>query len=387
MRWSGKVAVGGLVALLAVGALGPPAGAGDTSEPKGPPVRISLGDVTVIEGNARHRAARVPVTLSEPLDHDVVVTWRTVPAELKPGVTATAGADYRAVAKKRTVIRAGRTGGQLAVRIYDDTVVDSPIEPFRVEIIETDDPELFVERQATVLIRDDESYEALADEPAPPGPWVGIGAVMAVEGDSARGQVVSVPITLSTPQTTDVFVRWATVGFGDAMPGDDFRPVARTTRIPAGHKKAWARITIYGDTMPEEDEEGVIVAVEEVTGGNGVVLLPQNTGGVLIVDDDVDTDDDGLSDLAERVYGTDLEIADSDGDGLNDGYEVYVLRTDPLSVDTDGDGLDDRYEVFESGTDPRSADTDGDGFDDLIEIKSGSDPLDPTSFPVPDPEP
>ena len=47
----------------------------------------------------------------------------------------------------------------------------------------------------------------------------------------------------------------------------------------------------------------------------------------------VDTDGDGLNDLIEFEYGTNPVDFDSDGDGLPDGYEVFVSETDPLIAD------------------------------------------------------
>ena len=64
---------------------------------------------------------------------------------------------------------------------------------------------------------------------------------------------------------------------------------------------------------------------------------------------DPDDDNDNLTDVFETSIGTNSLLADTDGDGLNDGAEVgfdgditqYTpgLDTDPLSQDTDGDGL------------------------------------------------
>src|SRR4029434_2563646 len=45
--------------------------------------------------------------------------------------------------------------------------------------------------------------------------------------------------------------------------------------------------------------------------------------------DEPDSDDDGLVDLAEGVYGTDPRDADSDGDGITDGLEASQ-GTNPL---------------------------------------------------------
>jgi large repetitive protein len=73
-----------------------------------------------------------------------------------------------------------------------------------------------------------------------------------------------------------------------------------------------------------------------------------------------DADSDGLTNAEEAALGTNAYLADSDGDGLDDGVEVLDLGTDPLSVDTDGDGMDDGIEVG-VGADPLDEDTDGDG--------------------------
>ncbi|MDG1544743.1 MAG: hypothetical protein P8R32_00615 [Candidatus Poseidoniia archaeon] len=45
-----------------------------------------------------------------------------------------------------------------------------------------------------------------------------------------------------------------------------------------------------------------------------------------------DSDGDGLFDHREEEIGTDPDNIDSDGDGINDGDEVTVYFTDPLST-------------------------------------------------------
>jgi len=102
-----------------------------------------------------------------------------------------------------------------------------------------------------------------------------------------------------------------------------------------------------------------------------------------------DSDHDGLPDQCEEeIFGTDPELADTDGDGTPDGNEnhdggdltnleeqqqvgefdcadvqdapVAEMAPPPL-VDTDRDGLPDQCELEIFGTDPELADTDGDG--------------------------
>lgn len=67
-----------------------------------------------------------------------------------------------------------------------------------------------------------------------------------------------------------------------------------------------------------------------------------------------DRDRDGLTDSREAELQTDPDNPDTDGDGLLDGEEVNIYKTNPLAVDTDGDGYSDAMEVF-TGHDPNRA--------------------------------
>jgi hypothetical protein len=68
--------------------------------------------------------------------------------------------------------------------------------------------------------------------------------------------------------------------------------------------------------------------------------------------------------------------ADTDGDGLDDGWERHYLDSLARSAgdDTDADGLDNRTE-HGLGTDPTAADSDGDGMPDAWEYAATLDPL------------
>ncbi len=77
------------------------------------------------------------------------------------------------------------------------------------------------------------------------------------------------------------------------------------------------------------------------------------------------------------VAGNEVEVfnrtfIDTDGDGLNDTFELS-FDSDPAEVDTDHDGLDDLQE-YQHKTNPRDADTDGDGLTDSEELANGLNP-------------
>lgn len=84
----------------------------------------------------------------------------------------------------------------------------------------------------------------------------------------------------------------------------------------------------------------------------------------------IDLDGDGLANITEFQLGTSVNNPDTDGDGIKDGLEVNVYRTNPLLPDTDEDGLNDGLEVNTHRTNPLATDTDGDGFDDESEVNT-----------------
>ena len=109
-----------------------------------------------------------------------------------------------------------------------------------------------------------------------------------------------------------------------------------------------------------------------------------------------DLDNDGLTNEEEDNAGTDPLNPDSDGDGLNDGYEVNTSYTDPLDPDSDNDGFTDGWELdpqnwankTDGPYDPLddqypapNGDWDGDGCMNSWEAEEGYDPADPTSRP------
>jgi len=77
---------------------------------------------------------------------------------------------------------------------------------------------------------------------------------------------------------------------------------------------------------------------------------------------DTDADNDGLSDTAEVLAGTDAHNPDTDGDGLLDGAEA-TAGTNPLDSDSDDDGVLDGSDSFPVNS-AESADTDDDGVGD-----------------------
>ena len=154
----------------------------------------------------------------------------------------------------------------------------------------------------------------------------------------------------------------------------------------------WADTDDDGDEIDDVTEMGPDPADPVDADGDGVPdyhdqdsdgdTIPDLYEGMSDEDDDgrpnfrdEDSDGDGWLDIDE--YGAEQagdEPVDTDDDGTPDFRDI----------DSDGDRLDDAMER-ELGTSRVYADSDGDEFTDYQEVQAGTDPIDSTSYPMPDP--
>jgi von Willebrand factor type A domain/Bacterial TSP3 repeat len=130
----------------------------------------------------------------------------------------------------------------------------------------------------------------------------------------------------------------------------DTAPPATAT-LDAQALRAFGAEPGRGDT----DGDGLNDAFEILQGWP--VLRPDraDSDGNGTPDGDEDADGDGLTHREEQAAGTHPFIADTDGDGLSDGDELRLTRSSPLQADTDGDGIADGRERA-IGSDPLRAD-------------------------------
>ncbi|GAA5481925.1 hypothetical protein [Haloferula sargassicola] len=142
-----------------------------------------------------------------------------------------------------------------------------------------------------------------------------------------------------------------------------------------------------------QSSPAVYIRTEE--GGTDPFRAPINAIQIIGTDDTpVDTDNDGLPDEWEIMWGLDPAddgtvdpangaAGDPDEDGLSnaDEYNGGSESSNPISADSDEDGLGDKEE-FDLGTDPVYRDSDFDGLSDGWEVTYSLDPLDDGSVNV-----
>ncbi len=85
--------------------------------------------------------------------------------------------------------------------------------------------------------------------------------------------------------------------------------------------------------------------IENATTSDNTNISAEMNNDKILLGEPIDTDKDGLDDIREKELGTNQNLADTDSDGLNDGEEVIIFKTNPLNPDTDGDGYVDGKEV------------------------------------------
>jgi len=134
-----------------------------------------------------------------------------------------------------------------------------------------------------------------------------------------------------------------------------------------GKNETWVRIdlgrTIYDGCIDTTRHRAYFVCSNDILSeGYLVAVIPIDPDGDGLVRGDEDLNDDGDLDPGE----SDPDLYDTDGDGINDGFERGRM-TDPSNPDTDGDGLTDLEEdpninlLLDPGeTDPLNPDCDGD---------------------------
>jgi hypothetical protein len=155
------------------------------------------------------------------------------------------------------------------------------------------------------------------------------------------------------------------IGNGPGIPGDD-------ATVPNGDS--------LGDACdPDKDNDGLLDVDEDPLNNCGQFDgLPANHPNP--VSGDITYNDNG--DLIMLGPGDNGPSWDTDGDVVPDGVEC-ALATNPRQAsgsdraacwtfagpgDSDGDGLDNTWEVCKWGTDPNRQDTDGDGRGDCTEV-------------------
>ena len=211
-----------------------------------PTASLTIGDVTVTEGNSGLQVASFTITLSEPAATEVRFDIATAEG------SASAGSDYLATTWLGVSIPAGSTSYVVNFGINGDNVVEAD-ETFLVNVSNVSGA-ILADGQAIGTITNDDAY-----------PTLSIGDVSISEGNSGTQQA-TFTLTLSAVAASPVSFDIATAD-GNAIAGSDYVAHSLTGQvIPAGASSATFTVDINGDTVVEPGSENFEVNVSNVIG-------------------------------------------------------------------------------------------------------------------------
>ncbi|HUQ87740.1 MAG TPA: Calx-beta domain-containing protein, partial [Vicinamibacterales bacterium] len=227
---------------------------------------LSIGDVSLDEGQSGITTAFFNVTLSAPSTQVVSVSYAT------SNGTATAGSDYVGTSGSLN-FSPGVTSLVIPVTINGDVVFE-PNETFTVTL---SNPLNAILSNATAIgtIRADDG-----------GPTLAIDDVSVVEGDS--GTVTALfTVTLSPAAAGNVTVDFVTAN-GTATAGSDYTARSGTLAFAPGQQSQTIAVTVTGDTVAESNETFFVdlsnASVNSVIGdGHGIGTIINDEGPRLTV--------------------------------------------------------------------------------------------------------
>ena len=222
---------------------------------------LSVGSLTVAEGDTGTANAIFVVTLSVPTGRTVMTDYSTL------GLGATSGVDFQAVSGTLT-FGPRETVKTITVPVFGDTL-DEPDESFRLRL----------NNPVTGLTAASAFANILDDDAAP---TVSISDVSVIEGNSGSSAAIFT-VRLSTKSGRSVSVEYSTSN-GTATSGVDYAAGNGTVSFAVGEVEKTISIAINGDTQSEANETLLVTLLAP---SNTTILRGAATGTIL--------DDDGPS--------------------------------------------------------------------------------------------
>jgi alpha-tubulin suppressor-like RCC1 family protein len=243
---------------------------------------ISVGDASVLEGDAGTQTLTFPVTLSQPATSTVTVGYNVTGITATGGTQQLSGVDFKlksGVLSFKPNIKTHLTpiSKTITVTVYGDTSVE-PNETLQVSLLAPTGPDVLGRSQGIGTIINDDGVTT--------GTTLGIADATIVKANSGT-QAVKVPITLSLPAASKVTVQY-TITPGTATysklvtGGGDYGGNVTAGMKTIGIKGHVANISIpiWPDANPDATETFTI-SLHNVTGTGVTLIRPTSTVTIL----------------------------------------------------------------------------------------------------------
>ena len=219
---------------------------------------ISVGDVTVTEGNTGTLNAVFTVTLSAASNQAITVNYTTVDGTFAN--TATAGTDYQ-VRSGQVTIPAGQTSATVTVPVNGDRLAENS-ETFSLRLT----------NPANAFIADGLGVATIVDNE----PRISINNVSKSEGNG-KTTTFTFTVTLSAAYDQAVTVNYATAN-GSATGGSDYQAKTGSVTFAPGETVKTITIVVNGDKTRESNETFFVDLFGPSS--NALISLARGTGTI-----------------------------------------------------------------------------------------------------------
>jgi hypothetical protein len=228
--------------------------------------QISINDIALPEGNSGITDFTFTVTVSTPVDGEVVVAYETA-----EWWEAEAGSDF--AAQSGTLVFApGETSKTITIAVYGDTRVEED-ENFYVYLSLVSGNAIVADWEAAGTILNDDTSST---------PTIDIGDAYVVEGNSGT-RLMTFTVTLSHASSKEVRVKYSTQNGTARTSDNDYVSTSGTLKFAPGQTTKTISVKVKGDKKVESDETFYVnlfgAKNGEIGDGQGVGTILNDDGG------------------------------------------------------------------------------------------------------------
>ena len=249
--------------------------------------RLTVGDVSVAEGDAGKIVVRVPIDLDVVTTAKMYVYWKITGGSATPRVDFSSTSTGVRIGK--STIAAKKTEAFVSVTIYGDTVPE-PDETVNIDVTSVSGANISRGRGTLTIQNDDGQLGTGARAALSATPRLSIGSPSVAEGNSGIRHA-PVPLILSEPAPAPITISYDTPGSDDVSTGEDCHdatgvtvPVTTMTHtFKTGQQSASISVPVRGNMSVDQTVRSIEDSIAVVSGS---ATVDQPTSDIVLIDDD-----------------------------------------------------------------------------------------------------